>query len=282
MPQALAGKLPMITIPDHVSGLNTNQANNGETHLDDNLLRSSIEYRSFARKNMATNVQDVIILLGDSITKGGWAQGGFAQLLAERYIRKLDVLNRDFTGYQTDRAIPACERVFAKQYERLYVPKVKPPKIWYGANDVAPDPGPHHAPRQNQRIKATLFEWRNRRPHPRPEYPHPPESAKAYAEAIKEVGEKENVPVADIWTSIFDGAGRSEEGCSEYMSDGLHLNSHGYNIAFQAIIDIAEHLERIECTESKTVSGETEFTSMAIADVKLSHTFAYLIEAFPD
>ncbi|OAX39179.1 hypothetical protein K503DRAFT_799840 [Rhizopogon vinicolor AM-OR11-026] len=51
---------------------------------------------------MAANVQDVIMLIGDSITQNGWEQGGFAQLLAERYVRKLDVLNRGFSGYQTD------------------------------------------------------------------------------------------------------------------------------------------------------------------------------------
>jgi len=33
-------------------------------------------------KGMAANVQDVIMLVGDSLTEGGWAQGGFSQLLA--------------------------------------------------------------------------------------------------------------------------------------------------------------------------------------------------------
>lgn len=31
---------------------------------------------------MAANVQDVIMLLGDSITQGGWEPDGFAQQLA--------------------------------------------------------------------------------------------------------------------------------------------------------------------------------------------------------
>lgn len=56
------------------------------------------------------------------------------------------------------------------------------------------------------------------------------ETTRSYAEAVKEVGEKENVPVADIWTPMFDGAGRSEEGCARYLYDGLHLNSDGYNV----------------------------------------------------
>ncbi|OJA13728.1 hypothetical protein AZE42_02939 [Rhizopogon vesiculosus] len=68
------------------------------------------------------------------------------------------------------------------------------------------------------------------------------ETTKAYAKAVKEVGEKENVPVADIWTTIFDGAGRTEEGCAKYLSNGLHLNSDGCNIVFRAIIDIVERV----------------------------------------
>jgi hypothetical protein len=92
-----------------------------------------------------------------------------------------------------------------------------------------------------------------------PDSPRVFETTKSYAEAVKEVGEKENVPVADIWTPIFDGAGRSEEGCEKYLSDGLHLNGDGYKvranwfliwrdcsppskIVFQAIIDIVERV----------------------------------------
>ena len=34
---------------------------------------------------MAAAVQDVIMLLGDSITQGGWEPGGFAQRLARQF-----------------------------------------------------------------------------------------------------------------------------------------------------------------------------------------------------
>jgi hypothetical protein len=56
------------------------------------------------------------------------------------------------------------------------------------------------------------------------------ETTRLYAGAVREVGEKENVPVADVWTKIFDAAGRSEEACEKYLSDGLHLTSDGYNV----------------------------------------------------
>jgi hypothetical protein len=64
----------------------------------------------------------------------------------------------------------------------------------------------------------------------RPDSPRVFETTRSYAAAVKEVGEKENVPVADVWTKIFDAAGRSEEACEKYLSDGLHLTSDGYNV----------------------------------------------------
>lgn len=34
---------------------------------------------------MAANVQDVIMLFGDSLTQGGWEPNGFGQRLARQY-----------------------------------------------------------------------------------------------------------------------------------------------------------------------------------------------------
>ncbi|KAG2349588.1 SGNH hydrolase [Suillus weaverae] len=214
---------------------------------------------------MAANAQDVIMLVGDSLTQRGWEPGGFALLLAERYVRKLDVINRGLAGYQTDWAIPVCEQIFARQHEQHQVPKVDLLTIWYGANDAAPAPNTRHVPRD--RYKANLChliqmvklptsayyspETRiilitpppvNTMQWGKPESPRVFETTRSYAEAVKEVGEKENVPVADIWTQIFDAAGRSEEGCKRYLIDGLHLNSDGYNIVFNAIVDIIERV----------------------------------------
>lgn len=60
---------------------------------------------------MAAPIMDTIMLLGDSITQGGWQAGGFAQRLAYVYARKLDVLNRGLSGYNSDWAIPVFKQV---------------------------------------------------------------------------------------------------------------------------------------------------------------------------
>lgn len=73
----------------------------------------------------------------------------------------------------------------------------------------------------------------------KPDSPRVFETTRSYAEAVKEVGEKENVPVADVWTKIFDAAGRSEEACEKYLSDGLHLTSDGYNVRANSNSDLS-------------------------------------------
>ncbi|KAG2061679.1 SGNH hydrolase [Suillus hirtellus] len=214
---------------------------------------------------MAANIQDVVMLVGDSLTQLGWDKGGFAQLLAEMYVRKLDVINRGLSGYQTDWAIPICEQIFAKQHEQHHVPQVKLLTIWYGANDAAPAPSPQHVPIDRfktnlshiiQMVKSPTSAYYspetriilitpppvNTKQWDKPDSPRVFETTRSYAGAVKEVGEKENVPVADVWTKIFDAAGRSEEACEKYLSDGLHLTSDGYNIVFQAVVDIVERV----------------------------------------
>lgn len=56
------------------------------------------------------------------------------------------------------------------------------------------------------------------------------EETKLYAEAAKEVGAQVGVPVADVWTEIWEAAGRDERACERYLLDGLHLNAAGYEV----------------------------------------------------
>lgn len=59
-------------------------------------------------------VQDVFFAFGDSLTQGNCDHGGtigFVARLASKYVRKFDVLNRGFSGYNTRWAIPLFEQV---------------------------------------------------------------------------------------------------------------------------------------------------------------------------
>lgn len=53
---------------------------------------------------------------------------------------------------------------------------------------------------------------------------------KSYAEGVKEIGLQLNVPVVDCWTCVWEYAGREQERLAEVLTDGLHLNSLGYEV----------------------------------------------------
>ena len=55
-------------------------------------------------------------------------------------------------------------------------------------------------------------------------------TTKSYAEAAKEVGAQVGVPVADVWTEIWEAAGRDERACERFLCDGLHMNAAGYEV----------------------------------------------------
>lgn len=63
------------------------------------------------------------------------------------------------------------------------------------------------------------------------------EVTRQYAEAVKEVGKKEGVPVVDVWTKLYDAVGRDERKLDKFMDDGLHLNAVGYGVMYELLIE---------------------------------------------
>ncbi|TFK50102.1 SGNH hydrolase [Heliocybe sulcata] len=215
---------------------------------------------------MNANVQDVVVLLGDSITEFGWEPHGLAQRLAQTYVRKFDVINRGFSGYNTEWVIPVFEQFFAKSQDQARLPKVQLLTIWFGANDACIPPEPQYVP--IDAYAANLSKLVNFVKSPDSPYYSPAtrvvlitpppiaikqwnevlagqgeepqgrslDSAHRYAEATKEVGRKEGVPVVDAWTGIWEACGKGEEGLPRYFSDGLHLNANGYAVVYDALL----------------------------------------------
>ncbi|KAF8120078.1 SGNH hydrolase-type esterase domain-containing protein [Boletus edulis] len=220
---------------------------------------------------MAAYTQDAILLLGDSLAQGKFDRAGLADRLACVYVRKMDVINRGLGGYNTDWAIPVAEQVLAQQHEQHHVPRVQLLIIWFGANDAAPPPNTRHVPRD--RFKANFVHLVNMVRSPASAYyspntrvilitPPPVNThqrtdrsfadTESYAEAVKEVGAQVSVPVADVWTEIWEAAGWDELACEQFLFDGLHLNAAGYEIVFNSIMKIIEerypeiHYEKLQ------------------------------------
>ena len=154
------------------------------------------------------------------------------------------------------------------QHEQQHVPKVRILAIWFGANDAALPPGPQHVPLA--RYQSNLVRLiRTVRSPDSPRYSPdtriilltpPPvdpkrwartvedtvedslqgmfqrkfEVTRQYAEAASDVGAREGVPVVDVWTDIWEAAGRDMGRLGEYLWDGLHLNEKGYAVSLHA------------------------------------------------
>ena len=175
------------------------------------------------------------------------------------------MLNRGFSGYQTEWALPVFEQVgitkstgtinnrfaqiFAMQYEQSHVPQVELLTIWFGANDAVPPPNPQHVPRdeymQNLEHMVDMVKSPSS-PYYSPDtriilITPPPVNpyqtsirdfnmTKSYAEAAKEVGSALQIPVADVWTKIWEASGENEKALATYLTDGLHLTVAGYQV----------------------------------------------------
>ncbi|TRM61794.1 SGNH hydrolase-type esterase domain-containing protein [Schizophyllum amplum] len=222
---------------------------------------------------MAAYSQDTIMLFGDSITQGGWEpeKSGFGTRLAHVYARKLDVLNRGLSGYNTEWGIPVFEQVFAKKPEQAHAPKVRLLLIWFGANDACIPPSPQHVPlpKFTSNLKHILSLVRSPdSPYHSPETKivlvtpppvntlqrgvdlharDPPkeldrlfEVTETYAEAVRAVGVEagEGVAVVDVFGALWERAGKDEASLSQYLSDGLHLNGKGYEIMYDELMQV--------------------------------------------
>ncbi|KAJ5626918.1 GDSL Lipase/Acylhydrolase family protein [Penicillium herquei] len=222
---------------------------------------------------------DQFILFGDSITQmSNDMQLGFGlqPALQDAYSRKLDVINRGFGGYNTNHALNVLPRFFPSPE----VATVRFMTIFFGANDSCVPGQSQHIPipefKENLKALAkhpdVLAHGPDLRiifitPPPINEYQlegfdngknysHPSRTAalaKAYSEAVKEVGTELGLPTADIWTSFMTSVGWEEgqpligsrdlpqnEAFAALFVDGLHLTGAGYRLAFAEVMKVIE------------------------------------------
>lgn len=103
-------------------------------------------------------IRPAIVLFGDSITQQAFGMDGkigWASLLAAKYSRRADVLNRGFSGYNTQWAVNRLlSRVFTGSIAAAD-PRVDGPSntgqallctVFFGANDAALPGGKQHVP----------------------------------------------------------------------------------------------------------------------------------------
>ena len=206
------------------------------------------------------------ILFGDSITQFSWSDGGFGSRLAEHYVRRMDVLNRGYSGYNTRWALERIGEVFPPMPMRS-PGAVRLVTIFFGANDAAlpeKEGKRQHVPLEDYKRNLTAIVAHVRSScgedvaiaiitpppvfHPKRlayqverygddatgELERTNEVAGAYAAACAEVAAAEALPLVELWKAMQ----AAEGGMAQYLSDGLHLSRAGNAFVAEAILAV--------------------------------------------
>ncbi|KAJ2821375.1 isoamyl acetate-hydrolyzing esterase [Coemansia sp. 'formosensis'] len=210
-----------------------------------------------------------IVCFGDSLTQHGWdvSKRGWVAQLSLAYIRRMDVINRGYSGYTSRWALPVLPQILplsgSGKEPRLLT-------ILLGSNDallpgllrhvpideftsniesmvtMVTDPlSPNYSP--NTKIllitppplgaKLNVAFWEAS--HSWETAHRTPESVKACADAIRQVAQKHALPCVDLWAAIeakVDGAGGEFDGYDEFSWDGVHLNAGGNQLLFELVM----------------------------------------------
>lgn len=194
-----------------------------------------------------------ILLFGDSITERAFGFAdvsvGWASLLAADYSRRADVLNRGYSGYNTNLALDVVPRVLGKL---LFC------TIFLGANDVNREGSPQHVPLSqfSKNMEFLVKDIReNNPPCPIVLISPPPvdeialseafgdvldekrnDRAREYGLTVKAVAEAHNCLFLDTWT-LMQGF---SSGRSSFFSDGLHLNEKGNQAVYRGLMKLLQ------------------------------------------
>ncbi|GAB4816964.1 hypothetical protein N2152v2_004010 [Parachlorella kessleri] len=202
------------------------------------------------------------LLFGDSITQRSFQYGGWGAHLANAYQRKVDVLNRGYSGYNSRWALQLLDRVLPEEKAG----EILLATVFFGANDAAlaeRTSARQHVPlleyRQNlrlivlrlQRLRVQAIVLITPPPisepdrviHVEKQYGvklDQPERTNAvtgqYAKACIELGQELGLPVLDLWSAL-----QAEEGWQRgLLEDGLHLTQAGNQRVAQLLLKLIE------------------------------------------
>ena len=108
---------------------------------------------------------------------------------------------------------------------------------------------------------------------------------KLYAEAVVKTAQEEGVAIADIWTVIWEAAGKEERALSAYLSDGLHLNAKGYEVrGISTCVEVSiDHLFVLSLPTTPSINPLSSRTpkSTTTISVMLSHGMSSLSPFVP-
>jgi lysophospholipase L1-like esterase len=197
------------------------------------------------------------VVFGDSITQHGFLTDGgpgWVCRLSNHFSRKMDILNRGFSGYTTRDIVavwPSISLTLPKQLDLVI--------IFFGANDaILQGAGPQSVPLKDftlnlQRIISLLprkakvilitpppvseidLQERNRARGKPVLLDRTNENTEKYANAVIELGTITRIPVVDFFHLALPNP-------KAVLSDGLHLNAPGNDLLFKSMLVELERL----------------------------------------
>jgi len=207
-----------------------------------------------------------IVLFGDSITQQAFStkHSGWAAAVNDAYQRKVDIVNRGYSGYNTRWASQLVHEVSSHFASGSPANGRDILTIFFGANDASLADGTaaaQHVPIAE--YKANLGELIDfvRSDHgsraPQIVLITPPpvherswakfcgeetsnrslEQSQRYAAACKEVAAEKGLPVVDSWSALHSKAQGDLEGL---FWDGLHLSARGNTLLFEALMGVIQ------------------------------------------
>ena len=186
-----------------------------------------------------------ILLFGDSLTQQSFSTGGWGSRVADHFQRRADVLNRGFSGYNTDWAKAILPRVLTPRE----LPDVI--TVLLGSNDAVKEGLTKHVPleRYTRNLRdileyiaslgiptllltpppvcdRRLCDKTNDRPIDREN-----KRTSLYAKAALSVGVEKSVDTVDLYSAMV-----KEPAYHKYLSDGLHFNAAGGQFLAELVI----------------------------------------------
>jgi lysophospholipase L1-like esterase len=190
-----------------------------------------------------------LVALGDSLTQYGFSPLGWLSLLADHYSRKLDVLNRGYSGYNT-----TCALYMLQRSPHLLPPSPSLTLILFGANDSSNGPWQHVPVSQyvsNLRdICALLLSTSSSlvmlvtppmvdakawdahcEAQGKPTGTRSNAQVVHYAQAVRALASELALPLADL-----HGAMQAREDWRDLLCDGLHLSEGGNKLLAEVVL----------------------------------------------
>ncbi|KAF4673047.1 isoamyl acetate-hydrolyzing esterase [Perkinsus chesapeaki] len=229
-------------------------------------LRHAVAWQNGYKVKM-TPLSEWVMKGGDSITQQGFTGvDAWAGLLADRYQRRADIINRGYSGYNTPMTLEVSRHIFKKDSPHLAGGELLLVVIFLGANDAQLEGIPNssgspskHVPLDEYRrslddlvklakpyasriilvtpppvdADAIVADGKARFGAVAPDQPNRKlEVTQEYAKAAKEVGIKNEVPVLDTFTAM-----QQEVNWQSFLRDGLHFSPTGNWWFYESLVN---------------------------------------------